>query len=331
MSVPYHPNTVDQIEPCTNGLGLIWYGTPPKTAVSAPFLSVPMPLFDHRSHGLGECWPSAQGTVIQGEVPGGRYRHDEVLLFGVLEHIEPAGEEDQLAAASQTLYERLFTVLNTTGFLQLWRTWNYLPDIHGEPGGLERYRQFNMGRQAAYTAHALSSERQAPAACALGSRRGPIQLAFLAGKIEPIRLENPRQISAYHYPSEYGPKSPTFSRATLVPLPNSWLLLISGTASIIGHESRHPDSVRGQTREILANLSALLGEANARLPEDALGFRLSQLQYRIYVRHAGDVEKIQRELRVCLGEGLDTHYVQAEVCRQELLVEIEATGSLPRP
>ena len=63
----------------------------------------------------------------------------------------------------------------------------------------------------------------------------------------------------------------------------------------------------------------------------ALSFRLSQLQYRIYVRHAGDVEKIQRELEVCLGEGLDAHYVQADVCRQELLVEIEATGSLPRP
>ncbi len=330
MSAPYHPRTVDRIEPCADGLGLIWYGSPPKTSVSAPFLSVPIPLFDHRSHGLGECWPSAQGAVTQGEVPGGRYRHDDALLFGVLEHTEPAGQEDQLTAASQALYDRLFTVLNATGFVHLWRTWNYLPDIHGEPGGLERYRQFNIGRQAAYAAHTLPSEQQAPAACALGTRRGSLQLAFLAGKVEPIRLENPRQISAYHYPRDYGPKSPTFSRATLVPLPHSWLLLISGTASIVGHESRHLDSVRAQTREILANLSALLSEANARLPEDSLGFRLSQLQYRIYVRHAGDVEKIQRELRVCLGEGLDAHYVQADVCRQELLVEIEATGSLPR-
>ena len=330
MTAPYHPHTVDRIEPCTDSLGLIWYGTPPQASASPPLLSVPTPLFDHRSHGLGECWPAAHGAVTQGEVPGGRYRHDDVMLFGVLEHTEPAGQEDQLATASQTLYDRLFTVLNATGFPQLWRTWNYLPDIHGEPGGLERYRQFNLGRQAAYAEHSLSSEQQAPAACALGIRQGAIQLAFLAGKVEPIRLENPRQISAYHYPRDYGPKSPTFSRATLVPLPNSWLLLISGTASIVGHESRHLGSVRAQTREILANLSALLSEANARLPEDALGFRLSQLQYRIYVRHAGDVEKIQRELRVCLGEGLEAQYVQADVCRQELLVEIEATGSLLR-
>ena len=46
-------------------------------------------------------------------------------------------------------------------------------------------------------------------------------------------VENPRQVSAYRYPREYGPQSPTFARALLPPSPRVPLLL-SGTASIDG-------------------------------------------------------------------------------------------------
>jgi len=38
-----------------------------------------------------------------------------------------------------------------------------------------------------------------------------------ASRAEPTALENPRQTSAYRYPRRYGPRSPAFARATLLP------------------------------------------------------------------------------------------------------------------
>ncbi|OYZ84741.1 MAG: hypothetical protein B7Y07_12265, partial [Halothiobacillus sp. 24-54-40] len=103
------------------------------------------------------------------------------------------------------------------------------------------------------------------------------------------------------------------------------LLLISGTASIVGHESRHIGNVRAQTRETLNNLSEIVAQANDRLPEGEL-FNLSKLHLRVYVRRPEDADAVRRELRVCLGWQLNLCFVQADVCRQELLVEIEASG-----
>ena len=39
---------------------------------------------------------------------------------------------------------------------------------------------------------------------------------FLAGRTAPVFVENPRQVSAYHYRREYGTHSPSFSRAALL-------------------------------------------------------------------------------------------------------------------
>ncbi|WP_407276032.1 hypothetical protein [Halothiobacillus sp. DCM-1] len=324
-------STTAEANACPDALGQIWFGALPQPATPLPRLCVHAPLLRAaEGAGLGECWAPGGGATQTGTQQNIHYRHNDTALFGVLElkETDPAA----LATQSDALYRQIFALMAATGFPHLWRTWNYLPDIHAEPGGLERYRQFNLGRQAAFDAESRAAAQHAPAACALGVSpdAGVIQIAFLAGRRAPIRLENPRQTSAYHYPREYGPQSPTFSRATLVPLPDADLLLISGTASIVGHQSRHPGSVRAQTRETLANLSALLGEANAHRPE-GFGFRLSQLAYRIYVRHPADTDAVARELAVCLGTGLNLSFVQADVCRQELLVEMEATGVLPRP
>lgn len=312
---------------CPEALGLIWFGAPATPEPELPLLAVNAPLLQASAQaGQGECWAPGGAATGHGQDQNIRYRWNDTALFGVL-HLHE-NDPAALAASSDSLYHHIFSLMADLGYPYLWRTWNYLPDIHAQPGGLERYRQFNIGRQAAFDAVSRTAAQHAPAACALGVGNGALQVAFLAGRTAPIRLENPRQISAYHYPREYGPQSPTFSRATLIPLPDAALLLISGTASIVGHESRHLGSVRAQTRETLANLSALIGEANAHQPE-GFGFRLSQLSYRAYVRHAEDADAVARELAVCLGHGLDVTLVQADVCRQELLVEIEATGVRP--
>lgn len=337
--------------PITQGLGLIWFGQPPKgvdlAQFTLPLMRVPLPLISQTPGdllGSGELWlGTSPGTTHEFE--GIRYRCDGQTLFGTLTCHDPAASMHDNAHSA---YARMFRLLAETGYAHLWRTWNFLQDIHAperqpepksasflaatnqaasakSPPTLERYRQFNIGRQAAYDDATQAAPQTAPAACALGMREGGFCFAFLAGKIPPILLENPRQTSAYHYPQNYGPRSPTFSRAALIPLQSQHLLLISGTASIVGHESRHVGNVRAQTRETVTNLSEIVAQANDRLPEGER-FLLSKLQLRVYVRHPEDAYAVRRELHVCLGKPLNLCFVQADVCRQELLMEIEATG-----
>ncbi|MDT4870422.1 Chorismatase [compost metagenome] len=162
-----------------------------------------------------------------------------------------------------------------------------------------------------------------PAACALGLAGGPLSIAFLAGSTPAVPIENPRQVSAYHYPAEYGPRSPTFSRVAMVYPPGQELLFISGTASIVGHQSVHLDDVVAQTRESLDNIEAVLAEAQRLSPQGF--FALADLSYRVYIRHAADLGAVMAVMagRVASAETL---YLQADVCRSELLVEIEAQG-----
>jgi len=56
-------------------------------------------------------------------------------------------------------------------------------------------------------------------------------------------------------------------------------------------------------------------------------FTLETLACKVYVRHPSDLPVIQKELRSALGSA-STHavYLQADICRRDLSVEIEATA-----
>ena len=86
-----------------------------------------------------------------------------------------------------------------------------------------------------------------------------LQVYWLAARVPGTPLENPRQISAYRYPRQYGPQPPSFARAMLPPAGGAMPLLLSGTAAIVGHESQHRDDVVAQLDETLANFDSLLG------------------------------------------------------------------------
>ncbi len=297
-----------------------------------PCMHIPMQRLDGGDVAC-EIWRgSAQPT--RGQHGAIQYRHDDDALFGVMVLSETLFEisagKTPLQQATESAYRQVFTLLDTLRYPYLYRVWNYMADINAQTYGLERYRQFNLGRQDAFLAHGRDVVGNVPAACALGfdqTTRGPLTIGFLAGRIAPRRIENPRQISAYQYPQEYGPRSPTFSRASLVQLGQDEVLFISGTASIVGHATVHPADVVAQTRETLANIEAVLAEANrlAKQPR----FDLVSLHYKIYVRHPGDLAQIRAELTHRVGEGLKAVYLQADVCRQDLLVEIEATAGHP--
>jgi enamine deaminase RidA (YjgF/YER057c/UK114 family) len=245
----------------------------------------------------------------------GRWLYGSVVVDDAL---HPRGME----GAAEDAYTQLFDLLAERGQPHLLRLWNYMARINEVAGELERYRQFNVGRQRAFMAARRSAFVGAPAACALGTERGPLTLHFLAGEVAPRAVENPRQVSAYRYPSVYGPSSPTFSRAALADVGGGReALFISGTASIVGHATLHAGDVRAQAEEAMNNIDALLQSAAQQGARAAHG--LGTLDCTVYLRHASDLPTVREVIARRTGAHRAI-YLRADICRSDLLMEIEA-------
>ncbi|HEY0666079.1 MAG TPA: hypothetical protein VGD24_08440 [Gallionella sp.] len=244
---------------------------------------------------------------------------NEDVFFGSIA-VEPDGFED-LSAAAQRAFTVIFDFLQRSDYPNLIRVWNYFPWINAVENGLERYRSFSVGRHEAFVRSERSVE-DSPAACALGSYGGPLVVYFLASRFQGVQIENPRQVSAYSYPQQYGPRSPTFSRATLAYRDDPRILFVSGTASIVGHETVHPDSVSMQTRETLANIRAVIEQAVLKgFPEVDYA---RDMALKVYVRHTQDIPVVMEIVRAEYGLLSEVIALQADICRTDLLVEIEA-------
>lgn len=298
------------------------HGAPPTVGWPLQHLSTPVL---GGPEALLERWVvSDPGPMRSGQNEGLAWRRSGDLLFGVIaideRQVAPSPSAPPLQQAAYEAYARIFRLLDAQGMPHLWRLWNYMADINGEHHGLERYRQFNMGRGDAFEAGARSVVGRVPAACALGVAAGPLTVAFLAGSTPIVPIENPRQVSAFLYPDRYGPRSPTFSRAALAHPPGQEILFISGTASIVGHETVHPGDVRAQTIESLDNMAVVREEASRQSLSGP--YSAGDLSYRAYVRHPSDLATVQAVVSQRLGNA-PVSYVRADVCRADLLVEIE--------
>ena len=299
-------------------LAVLGFGAlaPTSAAIDDPrYLHVPLsPL--REAAAPYEVWRSA-GPVATGREGAIRYSHDGALMFGVLEWEEPDGG---ILHASAHAYAALVAFWRDSDYPHLLRIWNYFDAITLGEGDSERYRQFCVGRVQGL---GDVDTRTLPAATAIGSRDGRrvLQVYWLAAREPGLPLENPRQVSAYRYPREYGPQSPSFARALLPPSPRVPLLL-SGTASIVGHASQHADSLRAQLDETLTNLDSLLGAARERAP--TLSPHLDGTsRLKVYVRDATDADAVAAQLEARLGTRVPWLMLHADVCRRELLVEIE--------
>ncbi|CAN5266626.1 pteridine-dependent deoxygenase [soil metagenome] len=231
--------------------------------------------------------------------------------------LTPDQDIDEVARES---YRRLLTVARRRGYPHLLRIWNLFPDINAGEGDKEYYRQFSIGRGLALDALGYQ-EIQLPAGTAIGTDPGtPLTITLLAGK-EPSRpVENPRQTSAYCYPRQFGPRSPSFSRGVLLKLCDRHELLISGTASIVGHESRH-DSVRQQIGETFRNIRALITQAEIICSSQQVGRR--NACFRVYLRHREDLAAAQQALASYLQPREHVVFLRGDICRRELALEIE--------
>jgi chorismate lyase/3-hydroxybenzoate synthase len=269
--------------------------------------------------GLSEVWRGARPARI-GTAGPIRHVDDGRCLAGWIELDE--SRFGGLVEASNAAYRGLLRFHAQSPYRHVWRIWNFITDINEGEGDEERYKLFCLGRARAFAAtHATSPDIGYPAASAVGKPTGArtLQICWLAGCDPGETLENPRQVSAYHYPRQYGPAAPSFSRAMLTP---HRMLLTSGTASIAGHASVHPGDAVAQLEETLANLDGLLRQAHTRAGFGSARLGAESL-VKVYLRNVTDASAIESRLRERLGQEVPFLILAADICRSELLLEIE--------
>ena len=145
--------------------------------------------------------------------------------------------------------------------------------------------------------------------------------------VEILSLENPQQTSAFDYPKEYSIKSPKFARAMAIRIGDHLTTWVSGTASIVNSETVHIGDAAGQTEQTLDNIEKLISAENfARQGWADAGATLADLaKIRVYVKHLEDYQKCREVCERRLGQ-IPAIYAQADVCRPDLLVEIEGVA-----
>jgi chorismate lyase / 3-hydroxybenzoate synthase len=264
-----------------------------------------------------EVW-RVPGPVRCGRERGLAWSEDGALQFASIEVEEAAGG---IEAAAAIAYARLRECLRERGYPHPLRIWNYLDAITLGEGDDERYRRFCVGRARGLGDIDVGT---LPAATAIGRRDGVrvLQVYWLAARAPGTAVENPRQLSAYRYPRQYGPQPPSFARAMLPPPGSEVPLLLSGTASVVGHETRHPDCVRAQLDETFANFESLLGVARRLRPALPAAFGPGT-RLKAYVRDAGALADVASALDARLDSDVPRIVLHADICRRDLRVEID--------
>jgi chorismate lyase/3-hydroxybenzoate synthase len=312
------PSNVDETESArlapelsSNVLAIVRFGTRPVSQGSVPWLEAVIPNSPLSPGPTEDIW-SATGSVSRIEIEGGWAAADDRQLFAAVEIEAAHGPGIEIAAFH--VYRSLLAGMERAGYPHPIRVWNYVPSIHERSAGIDRYMRFCKGRSEAFSAHyGPGFPERLPAASAVGCPGGTLVVHALAAREAGRHVENPRQVAAYHYPERYGPKSPSFARGTVTA---EGRIFVSGTASIVGHESVFPGDPARQTEETMRNIATVLDAAG--------GGSLSSL--RVYVRLPDQLQIIKSAIVANAGTSVPTAWLQAQVCREELLVEIEATA-----
>jgi FkbO/Hyg5 family chorismatase len=309
-------------------LGRVIYGDGASSAGLELIDGVPvlrLPIDRAQGRGFTESWRGkADGDC--GRSGGLVHAHDGEFLFcaGLI----PAAA--RYADATRAAYLDVFELIARLGFPKIFRIWNFIGDINADNAdGLEIYRDFCRGRAEAFEA-GYAGRHGMPAATGIGMAGGGAAFYLLACRSADARhIENERQLPAWRYPSRYGPRPPSFARASaLLPADGSdaaRMLFVSGTASILGHETLHAGDAVAQCRLAIDNIAHLTGGANLARHGLHAAYALHELDcIKVYYRHGRDLPALRAVCGGAFHPDAQLRYIETDICRADLLVEIEA-------
>jgi len=316
---------LDSNAPGQNVLGVIRYcADPDKPAGRGPGVELRMPMTTASTEEFAEVW-TTNHPVQTGEYKDIHYAHDGEYLLCTCR----IPESPRYAESVERAYSSALEVLHRLEYQKLFRTWNFIGGINQENAdGLEIYRDFCVGRSIAFQRYGLPAGKLCAATVvgALGRGIAFYSLSLRSGAC--IHLDNPRQVPPYRYPPRYGARSPSFARATYVlpagPAEAAGRIYVSGTSSIVGHETVHRGDVENQCQTALENISCLIEADNTMKYGLVRGYGLADLdRIKVYVRRAEHIESARNICSKVFAPRAEVAYLNVDMCRADLLVEIE--------
>jgi copper homeostasis protein len=240
-------------------------------------------------------------------------------------------EKGDTACQAKAVFGRVGEILKDEGFKidDIVRQWNYIDDITGVHDGVQNYQLFNDERSAFYAA--ADWENGYPAATGIGCSAGGVTVSVHAvrnaGRFSrPI--DNPIQVPAHRYSGkvledgrEKSKTTPKFERGRLL----GDTVLISGTAAIKGESSSPSSDPRKQSEEAIEVIDSLVTPGN--IHPGCKSFTPEAL--RVYIKREEQAETIINTLQRRWSD-VPIHFLSADICRPELLLEIEGKGSVKR-
>ncbi len=287
---------------------------PPCVAPQAFELQVQAVLPNGDSKVIVESFPEVAPHTAKKIVHIGPRRH---LYITNINGARPDGSiPSDFREQADIMFERAVPELAAHGttFPHVLRTWCYLNDIDRD------YDEFNRSRNAFFTRHNV---KRLPASTGIRAGLYPpgVQCSF---DLYTLLDHQGVEIEVMHTPTlneadEYGS---SFSRGMKVVLPEKTVLYISGTASVDECGATvHLDDVRKQVERMLLNVQELLRAQDSSFAD--LVQVITYLKRSDYLPTFTDVWQ-----QWGLG-GLPNSFVEAGVCRPDLLCELEAIAIIP--
>jgi len=232
---------------------------------------------------------------------------------------------------SESAFLQVDKLLRAVGFPvhSIVRQWNYIQDILGFDGQEQHYQTFNDVRSSFY---GKSFENTGyPAATGIGMNEGGIIIQFIAIQSKEHNtspIDNPEQVSAHEYSEKVlvGEQcnlktTPKFERARYLELYGRKVIFISGTASIRGEHTVGIGNPAEQTEITIDNIRQLYSEEMlSKITSGKLSPKYGHA--RVYIKNRKDYSAIRKTFKTHFGN-LPVVYIIADICRPELLVEIE--------
>jgi enamine deaminase RidA (YjgF/YER057c/UK114 family) len=291
---------------------------------------------DHRGPLAVQLWgviPAAgsDSSVASVALTGGRQGRLltapglRLLLIPEVTGVDPKGQLAPTASAQAAqMFSNADRALSDQGFAfgDVARTWLYLRRL------LDWYGELNAVRTAFFDQRNITGRPPGhpfPASTGIqGTSAGEecvmdvlaIQVEESLGTVRPVNRSS-RQTEPFCYGS-------AFSRAMAFAAEDAQTILVSGTASIdSAGRSLHRGNPEAQILETLLSIAALLEPAGARLQDIGAGT--------LFYKDA-ESRRVYEQVTTLLGvPKLPLVPVLADVCRDELLVEIEAVALVSPP
>ena len=250
----------------------------------------------------------------------------ELLTRGI--HFPLAGDIEE---QSVEIFDRIGNILESESFVvsDIARQWNYIDHITAVNGGIQNYQLFNDARSDFYATADWSNGY--PAATGIGCDAGGVMVMVYAvkgSKGADCPIDNPLQIPAHKYSGkvlasgkEVVRTTPKFERGRLL----GDVVFVSGTAAIKGEASEFSDDACVQAKETIDVVEHLVEPSN--ISKDCSGFRFDLM--RVYVRRTQDMETV-RDVFTAHFKNIPIHFLIADICRPELLLELEGIGHCDR-